>query len=117
MAHASTYGSQQEDAEMQSKIRATMKDGVTTVLALISHPMEIGTRRDPTTNRVIPRHFIQQIVCRHETETVLSADWGWGVSTNPYLSFQFEGGHLGDLVALQWIDNRGVTETVAARIA
>jgi sulfur-oxidizing protein SoxZ len=102
---------------MESKIRATMKDGETTVLALIGHPMEIGTRRDPTTDQVIPRHFIQQIVCRHGTETVMSADWGWGVSTNPYLSFQFEGGKLGDVVTLQWIDNRGMTETLEAKIS
>jgi sulfur-oxidizing protein SoxZ len=102
---------------MQSKLRATLKDGVTTVAALISHPMEVGTRRDPSTDQLIPRHFIQEIIWRHGTETVMSADWGWGVSTNPYLSFQFEGGHLGDLVTLQWIDNRGMTETVEARIA
>jgi sulfur-oxidizing protein SoxZ len=87
------------------------------VAALISHPMEVGTRRDPSTEQLIARHFIQEIICRHGAETVMSADWGWGVSTNPYLSFQFEGGHLGDLVALQWIDNCGMTETVKARIA
>ncbi|MCA1790179.1 MAG: thiosulfate oxidation carrier complex protein SoxZ [Thioalkalivibrio sp.] len=101
---------------MQSKLRATVQNGVTTVRALIGHPMEIGTRRDPITNQVLPRHFIQQIVCRHGSETVMSADWGWGVSTNPYLSFQFEGGHVGDFFTLQWIDNRGMIETVEARI-
>jgi sulfur-oxidizing protein SoxZ len=101
---------------MQSKIRATVQDGVTTVLALIGHPMEVGTRRDPTTDELIPRHFIQHIVCRHGTEAVLSADWGWGISTNPFLSFQFEGGQPGDSFTLQWTDNRGMTETVEARI-
>jgi sulfur-oxidizing protein SoxZ len=101
---------------MQSKLRATVQDGVTTVRALIDHPMEVGTRRDPTTDELIPRHFIQQIVCRHGTETVLSADWGWGISTNPYLDFQFEGGQPGDLITLQWTDNRGMAENVEARI-
>lgn len=102
---------------MQSKIRATLNDGVTTVAALISHPMEVGTRRDPATDQLIPRHFIQEIVCRHGTETVMSADWGWGLSTNPFLSFEFEGGQPGDSVTLQWLDNRGATATIETRIA
>jgi sulfur-oxidizing protein SoxZ len=102
---------------MQSKLRATLKDGVTTVAAHISHPMEVGTRRDPSTDQLIPRHFIQEIICRYGAETVMSADWGWGVSTNPYLSFQFEGGQPGDSVTLEWTDHRGVTETVGARIS
>jgi sulfur-oxidizing protein SoxZ len=102
---------------MPSKLRATVQDGLTTVAALISHPMETGSRRDPVTDLVIPRHFIQAIVCRHGPETVMSADWGWGVSTNPYLSFQFEGGKPGESITLEWIDNRGLTETVEAKIS
>ena len=46
----------------------------------------------------------------HNGVTVLSLDWGWGVSANPYLSFDPKEGKVGDLVA---IDGR----TAGARLA
>ena len=91
------------------KVRASLKDGVTTVKALMTHPMETGARKDKETGELIPAHFIQEIVVTLNGETVLNANWGTGISKNPYLSFKIKGGAEGDTVALQWKDNLGET--------
>ena len=89
------------------KMRAKAENGVTTIKALISHPMETGTRKDKKTGEKIPAHFIQEVVCAHKGNTVMTANWGPAISKNPYLSFRFTGGAAGDTVTLNWVDNKG----------
>ena len=89
------------------KVRAKVKDGVTTVKALIYHVMESGSRKDKETGELIPAHFIKEIKAEHNGEVIISADWGTGVSKNPYWSFEFEGGSPGDKVSITWTDNQG----------
>ena len=45
------------------KIRAKMSGDVTTVKALIKHPMDPGLVKDKKTGNVIPAHFIQEVTC------------------------------------------------------
>ena len=48
-------------AKSSIKIRAKTKDDVTTVKALMSHPMETGLRKDKKTGEKIPAHFLQEV--------------------------------------------------------
>jgi sulfur-oxidizing protein SoxZ len=89
------------------KIRASASGGVTTVKALISHAMETGTRKDAKTGEKIPAHFIQEVVCTHNGNNVMTASCGAAISKNPYLSFSFKGGAAGDKVGISWVDNKG----------
>lgn len=98
------------------KIRASEKGGETTVKALISHPMETGGRKDAKTGQLIPAHFIQEVVCKHNGNTVMTAEWSGGVSKNPYLSFKFTGGAKGDEVELAWTDNKGESDSKTGQI-
>lgn len=93
------------------RLRADVKGGVTTVKALITHPMESGLRQDSETGETIPAHFIQKIVCKWKDEVVLTGHWSFGVSRNPYLSFRFEGGEPGDPIEITWTDNLGESDT------
>ena len=93
------------------KIRAKMKGGVCEVKALIKHPMETGLRKDKKTGKEIPAHFIQEVTCQHNGKTVMSADWGTAVSSNPYLSFNFKGAKKGDKFKLSWKDNMGESDS------
>ena len=88
------------------KMRAKNKDGVTTVKALISHSMETGLRKDKKTGKKIPAHFIQEVVCEHKGNTVLTANCSGAISKNPYMSFRFSGAAAGDTVKLSWVDNK-----------
>ena len=98
------------------KMRAKSKDGVTTVKALISHPMETGLRKDKKTGKPIPAHFIQEVICEHKGNTVLTANWSGAISKNPYLSFRFSGAAAGDMVKLSWVDNMGNKDSTEAAV-
>ena len=98
------------------KIRANNVDGVTTVKALINHPMETGLRKDKKTNQMIPAHFIQEISCTRNGQQVLSANWGTAISKNPYLSFKLAGSKSGDTLILSWKDNQGNTDSQTTTI-
>ncbi len=92
------------------KIRATTKDGVTEVKALMSHPMETGQRKDAS-GQAVPAHFINEVTAMLNDKIVLSANWGPAVAQNPFLSFRFKGGATGDKVVVSWKDNKGESRT------
>ena len=96
------------------RVRANAKDGVVTVKALMSHPMETGLRLDEIGN-VVPAHYIQEVVATAGGETVFLANWGTGVSKNPYLSFKYRGSK-GDTLTLQWKDNTGESGSTEVKV-
>lgn len=100
----------------EMKIRAKIKDGVTTVKAIMYHEMESGSRKDKETGELIPAHFIKEVKAELNGEVIISADWGTGISKNPYWSFEFEGGKAGDVVKITWTDNQGGTGSGEAKI-
>ncbi|MAT65666.1 MAG: thiosulfate oxidation carrier complex protein SoxZ [Gammaproteobacteria bacterium] len=99
------------------KIRARLSGDTTTVKALISHIMETGLRKNSKTGETIPAHFIQEVVCEHKGETVMTAQWGPAISKNPYLSFRFKGAEKGDTLTLRWVDNKGESDSIETKIA
>lgn len=103
---------------MASSIRLKTKtrDGVTTVRAIIRHPMETGFRVDKDSRQLIPAHYIKQVTVKHNNTTVLSCDWTRAVSKNPYLSFMFKGANKGDKLELSWIDNENKTDSIETLI-
>ena len=95
------------------KIRAKAKGGVTTVKSLMSHPMEPGTRKDSKTGKLVPAHHITEITAEHNGNHLMTANFGGGVSKNPYMSFKFKGG---DKIKISWIDNKGESDSAEAAI-
>ncbi|MBK1692883.1 thiosulfate oxidation carrier complex protein SoxZ [Ectothiorhodospira mobilis] len=98
------------------RVRAQLKDGVTQVRTLISHPMETG-QRTGSDGKKIPAHYITQVQARVGDRHVLTAHWGPGISRNPYLSFEFEGASAGDILSLSWVDNKGESDSTQVEIA
>jgi len=98
------------------KVRAKLDGGVTTVKALMTHPMQPANQKDKKTGKEIPAHFIQEVNCEHGGQTVLTALWSGGVSKNPYLSFKFEGAKAGDTLKVSWVDNQGGSDSIEAEI-
>jgi len=88
------------------KMRGKIKGTVAEIKVLMEHPMETGTRRDEAGN-VVPAHFIQEVICEHNDQVVLSAEWGTSVSKNPYFAFNVNGAKSGDVVKVSWTDNLG----------
>jgi sulfur-oxidizing protein SoxZ len=99
------------------KIRAKVDGDVTTVKALISHPMETGLVKDKKTGQLIPAHFIQEVTCEHNGKNVLTALWGAAISKNPYLSFRFKGAKAGDTLKMSWVDNKGESDSTETKVS
>ena len=92
------------------RIRAQVKDGLTDVRVLMSHPMETGLRKD-TAGKIIPALYINDVKATSGGKTVLTAKWGQAISQNPYPQFRFKGAKAGDKVVVTWSDNVGDTRT------
>jgi sulfur-oxidizing protein SoxZ len=98
------------------KIRASLKDGVTEVRVLMIHPMETGRRKNDVGD-IEPAHFIQLVTATLNGKPVLEAQWGTGISKNPYLTFRLKGAKPGDKLAVSWIDNRGEANAIETTVA
>lgn len=97
------------------RIRATSKDDLTEVQALIQHPMDSGFVKDAK-GEIIPPHFIQKLTFELDGKTVFAADWGGGISKDPYIKFSFKGGKKGDELKVSWSDNKGASDSTTAKI-
>jgi len=103
-------------AKSSIKIRAKVNKGEAKVKCLISHPMETGLRKDKKSGKLIPAHFIQEVVCEHDGKTVMNAQWSGTISKNPFLSFVFTGAKAGDMIKISWVDNTGKSDSTEAKM-
>jgi len=92
------------------KMRAQLKADYTEVKVLMSHPMETGRRKNDQ-DEIVPAHFVQLLTATLNDKEVLQAQWGTGISKNPYLTFRVKGAKLGDTISVTWHDNLGKTAT------
>jgi sulfur-oxidizing protein SoxZ len=96
------------------KMRAQLKGEVTEVKVLMSHPMETGRKKDDF-DKLIPAHFVQLVTATLNGKIVLEAQWGTGISKNPYLTFRLKNAKVGDIIEVTWVDN--LRETATQNIA
>src|SRR4051812_16909130 len=92
------------------RIRAQKTAGRGEGRILMAHEKEKGVRKDNNGNPV-PAWFIQNVSVTHNGRTVLAAQWGTGISKNPFLHFRFAGGKPGEKVAVTWTDSKGDKRT------
>ena len=98
------------------KIRASMSGDSADVKCLMNHPMETGLRKDAKTGAMVPAHHITNVTATVDGKTVLDAEWGGGISKNPYLAFKVKGAAKGGKVVVSWVDNTGDKNTAEAVI-
>ena len=96
--------------ESTIRLKTKIRDNVTTVRAIIRHPMETGFRVSDETGKLIPEHYIKNVLVKHNDNIILSCDWSRAVSKNPYLSFMFENSKAGDKIVISWFDTEGNTD-------
>ena len=89
------------------KIKTKLSGDVAEIKSLIVHPMETGSRKDPDTGELVPRHHITQLTFRNNGEEVMVANFSTAVSKNPYVNFRFRGAKAGDVLQVSWVDNLG----------
>ena len=97
------------------RVRAINSGDITEVQALIQHPMDSGYVKDAQ-GQTIPPHFIQQLTFEYDGKAVFVADWGPAVSKDPDVKFAFKGAKKGDDLKVSWVDNKGASDAITAKI-
>jgi sulfur-oxidizing protein SoxZ len=97
------------------RVRAVASGAATEVQSLIQHPMDSGFVKNAK-GEVIPAHHIEVVQFEHDGKTVFTALWGPAVSKDPYLKYSFKGGKKGDDLKVSWVDNKGATDSLTAKI-
>jgi sulfur-oxidizing protein SoxZ len=104
------------ESKAKSRLVAKLKGGVTDVKAKIIHPMETGLRKDKETDKIVPAHFIEDVIWKWNDRTVMTALWGGGVAKDPYVAIKIAGPAKGDSVSLTWTDNTGDSDTLTTQV-
>jgi len=94
------------------KIRTRTQQGMIEVLTLVNHPMETGLRKDKKTKKIIPAHYIQQMVLHHNGKVAAHANLGIAISEDPLLGFRLPDAKDGDKVKVTWSDNKGESGSI-----
>jgi sulfur-oxidizing protein SoxZ len=97
------------------RIRAQLSGDKATVRVLMAHEMESGQRKDAA-GKTVPAWHIQEVTALHNGKEVMTAEWGGGVSKNPFLQFVVKGAKAGDKITVTWKDNKGDTRTDEAAV-
>jgi sulfur-oxidizing protein SoxZ len=82
------------------------------VKTLITHVMETGNRHDKY-GKLIPRDIINTFVAKYGDTQVFRAEFGPGISANPYVSFKMRVPGPG-VFEFAWTDDHGVTTVATA---
>lgn len=92
------------------------RNEVIEVKALVTHVMETGNRKDAE-GQSIPRSIIHTFEARFEGELVFKANFGPGISANPFISFFMRVPGPGSF-EMTWIEDSGAvtTETAALNV-
>ena len=97
------------------KLKAKAKKDMVSVKCLINHPMETGLRKVKETGKLVPAHYITEVVAKSGDKTLLTSNWSGGVSANPYLEFHYAGAK-GDEITLSWVDNQGGSDSMSSKV-
>ena len=97
------------------RVRATANGDTTDVQALVQHPMDSGFIKDSSGN-FIPPHHIEVMEFAHGGKSVFTALWGPAVSKDPYVKFSFKGAQKGDDLTVSWVDNKGESDSLVAKV-
>ena len=98
------------------RLKTKIRNNITTVRAIIRHPMETGFRISDETGKLVPEHYIKKVLVKHNNNIIFSCDWSRAVSKNPYLSFMFENSKVGDKIEIARFDTEGKNETLETLI-
>ncbi len=97
------------------KIRARLEGGVADLHILVTHPMENGLRTN-STGKIVPEHFIRNLDIHFNGKTVIEAQFGRSVSTNPLFAFKVKAAKANHAFALTWQDSKGLSRTDEATV-
>jgi sulfur-oxidizing protein SoxZ len=94
------------------KLKVRLKGDSGEVKCLVPHPMETGTRTDPSSGQSLPAHHITRLTFTNNGIEVLVVNCSTAVARDPYFRFSFTGAEPGDRFAVRWEDNTGQSDSL-----
>jgi sulfur-oxidizing protein SoxY len=93
-----------------TRIRAQLQGESALVRMRMAHEMESGQRKNAA-GKVVPAWHIDQVAVSLNGKPVMTAEWGPGVSKNPYLQLTLKKAKAGDKLTVSWHDNKASFRT------
>jgi sulfur-oxidizing protein SoxZ len=93
-------------SEIKTKLRIRRYDRNTSVQALVTHPMQAG---DGNAGDSRPGHFIERLRFSLNGQPVAEAYLGPDVAAQPITGIHLPHANPGDRVAVEWLDNVGIS--------
>ncbi len=84
------------------------------VKTVVNHVMETGNRKD-VEGKPVPRNIIATLVAKFAGAEVFRAEFGPGISANPFVSFPLRVSGPGQ-IEVTWSDDQGQTLTEMATL-
>ena len=89
------------------KVKAKLKGNKVEVKLMAKHPMHTGRVMDPVTNTLIPANYIKTLTCHVGDKKLFQANFGTGISKDPFLKLAFLNRSAGEVLKFEWKDLRG----------
>lgn len=86
---------------------AALGAGVVELKIIVLHPMRTGRSKNDD-GQLIPAHFMQLLQVVLHGQVIIDVQTGTAISRNPYFTFYLRGASVGDVVTVNWQDNRGL---------
>ena len=97
------------------RVRAVASGDKTEVQSLIQHPMDSGFVKDAK-GELIPPHHIEVVRVRAQRQDRVHRPVGAGRVEGSLPQVQLQGAKKGDDLKVSWVDNKGGTESLVAKI-
>ena len=93
-------------AKNDIRLKVSKKDNFFDLKFLIRHPMETGRRVDKISNKLVPKDYIAALSVLINEKIVFDSHLSRSVSKNPFMHLKLKKLISGDIIKVNWIDNK-----------
>lgn len=93
-------------AKNDIRLKVSKKNNIFDLKFLIRHPMETGRRVDKINNKLVPKDYIAALSIFINDKLVFDSHLSRSVSKNPFMHLKFKKLFSGDIIKVNWIDNK-----------
>lgn len=93
-------------AKNDIRLKVSKKNNIFDLKFLIRHPMETGRRVDKINNKLVPKDYIAALSIFINDKLVFDSHLSRSVSKNPFMHLKLKKLFSGDIIKVNWIDNK-----------
>ena len=93
-------------AKNDIRLKVSKKNNTFDLKFLIRHPMETGRRVDKISNKLVPKDYIAALSVLINEKLVFDSHLSRSVSKNPFMHLKLKKLISGDIIKVNWIDNK-----------